>query len=209
MTTTTRGARSTSPGLAPAAKLRTARRPRLLLFGVVLAVIGALAGVLVYRQANNREEIIVLARAVPFGQVITREDLTTASLPLGTGLSTIAFTDADTVVGRSAATDLLVGQPLSSSAIAVTAPPAPGFAVVGIAVGRGRAPATPLLPRDQVLMVSVSAAASPIAATVLRSGEPDGAGKWTVDLLVAEASAAELVRAAADDHAALVLVARR
>ncbi|MFC4945826.1 SAF domain-containing protein [Pseudonocardia sp. GCM10023141] len=207
--TTTAEPRSTSSGLASVPKLRAARRPRLLLFGLVLAVLGALAGVLIVRQTNSREEIIMVTREVPFGQVIAREDLTTASLPQGTGLATIAFADVDTVIGRSAATDLLVGQPLSPAAVAAAAPPSAGFAVVGIAVANGRAPVTPLNPRDQVLVVGTGEGAAPIAATVLRAGDPDAAGKRVVDLLVAEGVAVDLVRAAADDHAALVLTARR
>lgn len=189
--------------------LRGARRPRLLLLGVVLAVLGVLAGVVVYRQANSRVGIVVAARTVAFGHVVSREDLREVALPAGTGLATIAWSDVDSVIGRTAATDLLTGLPVAPEGVTSAGPPQAGFAVVGIAVGRGHAPGTPLVPRDQVLVVGISAAAAATPATVLRAGEPDAAGKRTVDLIVPEAVAADLVRASADDRAALVLVARR
>lgn len=206
-TTTPRQAAAKPPAVS--ARIRRRRPSRLLLIGVVLAVVGALAGVMIYRQADNRVAVVAVAKAIPFGQTINRDDVHEVLLPVDTGLATVPWSEVTSVVGRIAATDLLAGQAITPDAVTSARPPNAGNAVVGIAVGPGRVPVTPLLPRDEVLVVGIADTGAPLRGTVLRAGEPDSAGRRTVDLLVAESSAAELARASASEHAAIVLVSRR
>jgi hypothetical protein len=202
--------------------VRRRRSSRLVLLGVVLAVAGALAGLLVAREAGRRIEVIAIARPVPFGQALVAEDLRRATLPTDSGLATMPWTGVDGVVGRTAATDLLPGQVLTAEAVAAAAPPAVGEALVGVAVKPGQLPGPGLSPRDEVLVIATASAPAdgtaaadtgfgtdPIRATVLRAGEVDAAGQRTVDLLVAETAAAEVARLAAANQVALVMVARR
>lgn len=207
MTTTT--ARQARKPTATPARIRRRRPSRLLLIGVVLAVVGALAGVMTYRQADSRVAVVAVAKAIPFGQTINRDDVREVLLPVDTGLATVPWSEVASIIGRIAATDLLAGQAITPDAVTAARPPDAGNAVVGIAVGPGRAPVTPLIPRDEVLVVGMTESGTPLRGTVLRAGEPDSAGRRTVDLIVAENSAAEFARASASEHAAIVLVARR
>lgn len=203
-TVSARTASSVMPG-------RSRRRgpSRRLLIGIVLAVVGALAVVVVYRQADNRVAVVAVARPVPFGQTVTRADLREAQLPVDSGLATVPWSAVDSVVGRTALTDLLVGQSVTPDGVGTTPQPEAGYAVVGIAVGPGRAPVRPFEVRDEVMIVGVADSAAPKRGTVVRVGPADPAGKRTVDLLVPEAVAADLARSSAGEHAALVLVSRR
>jgi hypothetical protein len=203
--------------------VRRRRSSRLVLVGVVLGVAGALAGLLVYREAGRRIEVIAIARTVPFGQALVVEDLRAATLPTDSGLAAMPWTAVDGVVGRTAGTDLLPGQVLTAAAVVNAAPPAAGEALIGVAVKPGQLPGAGLSPRDEVLVVPTTVTPSgtrsggadaggglePIRATVLRSGEVDAAGQRTVDLLVRETAAAEVAGLAASGQVALVLVARR
>ena len=202
--------------------VRRRRSSRLVLVGVVLGVAGALTGLLTYREAGRRIEVIAIARTVPFGQALVVEDLRAATLPTDSGLAAMPWTAVDGVVGRTAGTDLLPGQVLTAAAVANAAPPAAGEALIGVAVKPGQLPGAGLSPRDEVLVVPTTVTPSgtsggadagagwePIRATVLRTGEVDAAGQRTVDLLVRETAAAEVAGLAASGQVALVLVARR
>jgi hypothetical protein len=191
------------------APVRRRRSSRLLLVGVVLAVLGALGGVVLYQVSGQREPVVVMATTVPFGQVVERADVREVPLAAEAGLATVPWRDVDSVVGRVAATDLLAGQAITPDSVVVAGPPVAGDAVVGVSLGPGRLPVTPLSVRDQVLVVAVGDPGVPTRATVLRVGEPDAAGKRTVDVLVDESAAVALARVSADDRAVLVHVAGR
>ena len=140
--------------------VRRRRSSRLVLLGVVLGVAGALAGLLVYREAGRRIEVIAIARTVPFGQALVVEDLRAATLPTDSGLAAMPWTAVDGVVGRTAGTDLLPGQILTAAAVANAAPPAAGEALIGVAVKPGQLPGAGLSPRDEVLVVPTTATPS-------------------------------------------------
>lgn len=195
----------------PRAVPRRRRRSRLLLLGVLLAVLGAVAGVVVVGQVSRRVEVIAVARTVGFGNVVTAADLRSVSLPTDTSLATIPWERAaDEVIGRFAATDLLPGQVVTPGAVTDERQPDPGWAVVGVAVEAGRAPATPLAPRDQVLVVdSGELSRRGTDAVVLRADPPVGGAPGAVDLLVADADAPAVARTAAAGRAVLVLVSGR
>lgn len=188
--------------------VRRRRSSRLLLLAVVLAILGGLAGVVAYRAATAQVSVVAVARAVPFGQSIQPADLRELRLPADAELATVSWDDVDRVVGRVAATDLAADTALSPAAVTDAGPPRAGDAVVGLSLAPGRAPALPLSVRDEVLVITPDAA-SPIRATVLRPGSPDGSGRLVVDLLVSDGLAVDLARAAVDDRAVLVLVAGR
>ncbi|OZM80013.1 SAF domain-containing protein [Pseudonocardia sp. MH-G8] len=193
--------------LAPP-RLRRRRPSRLLVLGALLGIVGALLGWFAYQEATRHVTVVALARPVPFGQVISNLDVRPAPLPTGSGLSSIAWSDVDTVVGRPAATDLFAGQVLPPDALRADPLPAAGDAVIGIAVGPGQVPTTPLTVRDEVLVVRLDDTAASVRALVLAVGSPDVSGRRTVDLLVPEGIVPSLARAAGDDRTVLVLVGR-
>ncbi|MHA6622906.1 SAF domain-containing protein [Pseudonocardia sp. DLS-67] len=178
------------------------------MLGVLLGVMGALLGWFAFQQATRQIAVVALARPVPFGQVISNLDVRPAALSAGSDLSSVRWSDVDSVVGRTAATDLFAGQPLPPDALRAEPIPADGDAVIGLAVGPGQLPTTPLAVRDEVLVVQLDEAGSTVRAVVLAVGAPDLSGRRTVDLLVPERIVPSLARAAGDDRTVLVLVAR-
>lgn len=211
MTTAPTTVHPATNGSAPftAPPLRRRRLSRLLLLGVALGTLGALLGAFAYREAGQRTSVVAVARPVPFGQVIERADLREVPLPTDTELSTVEWDALDSVIGRTAMTDLIAGQTLPPDAVADHIIPASGEAVVGMSAEPSQLPATPLGARDAVLVVNGDPSQPPLRASVLRVGEVDAAGRRTVDLLVVEGLAAELARSAAADGTVLVLVSRR
>lgn len=199
---------SIGSGVVPSPPLRRRRSSSLLVLGVLLGTVGMLLSWFVYQQATDRTPVVAIARPVPFGQKISLADVREALLPSGTDLSTIAWADVDEVVGRLAATDLYPGQPLPPDAVNSEQIPAEGEAVIGVPVGTGQLPATPLQPRDAVLVIRSDDAGSTARATVLQVGPADSSGRRTIDLLVQEGQVPSLARAATDEQTLLVLVAR-
>lgn len=192
-------------GMAAPAPVRRRRSRRLLLVAVVLVVLAGLSGVLAYRQVADRVSVVGLVRPVAAGQVIQAGDLRELQLPADTGLTTVAWAELDRVVGLEAATDLAANTALSPEEVTAVRPPGPGEALVGLSLAPGRAPRFPLAARDEVLVIAADPVA-PVRATVARPGVVDDDGRLLVDLVVAEAAAAELARAAVDDRTVLVLV---
>ncbi|TQM09805.1 SAF domain-containing protein [Pseudonocardia kunmingensis] len=187
--------------------LRRRRSSRLLLLAVVLAVVGALLGVYAYRGAVSREGVVAVARPLPFGAVIQLTDLREVQLPPDTGLATVAWRDVNSVIGSFTATDLHVGQTLTPESVTSQRSPAPGQAVVGLSVDAGQVPATPLAPRDDVLVI-VGSGSPPRRASVVHAGEVDVSGRRSIDVLVPQADAEELALASMENRVAIVLVGR-
>ncbi len=193
--------------------LRRRRPSRLLLLGIVLAVLGALLGVYLYVTADNRTAVVAVARPVAYGQMIASDDLREVLLPPDTGLATVAWDEVDRVIGRRAGTDLRPGQTVTPDAVTGVVVPPAGEAVVGLPVAAGQLPVTPLIARDNVLVVGGKdavggSAGEPVRAVVLDVGDVDVSGHRTVDLLVPEGDAVTVARDAAAGGSVLVLVAR-
>ena len=204
MTTTV--ARPTAPDTPAARPLRRRGSSRLVLLIVVLVVIGTLLGAWAYRNATSRAGVVAVVRALPYGAVVQADDLRSVDLPVDTGLTTIAWADVDRVVGLVATTDLRAGQTLTPDAVGLPSAPAAGEAIVGLSVPAGRAPAEPLEPRDQVLVITGNGPARP--GSVVQSYEPDPSGRRTIDVLVSRADAQDLALASFDDRVAVVLIGR-
>lgn len=201
--------RAGTDALRPPPALRRRRSPRVLLLGAVLVAVGAALGWSAFQAAGGSEPVVALARPLAFGQTITQADLREVALARGSGIAAVPWREVDRVVGRTAGTDLYPNQVLPPEAVRDQQTPAAGEAVIGIPVGPGQLPTTPLRPRDEVLVTSADAAAPPVLAAVLDSGRPDATGRRTVDLLVEDGSLPGLIRAAGDDRTILVLVGRR
>jgi hypothetical protein len=195
--------------------VRTVPRRRgrswLLLVGVLLAIVGAVGGVLVVGQVGRREAVVAVARQVAFGQRVAAEDLRSVLLPIDTELATVSWDRSSELVGQVAATDLLPGQLVTPDAVTADRPPAPGSAVVGVALEPGRLPVAALEPRDRVLIVDAGETAGSGSDAVVLHVQTAGVtgGPAVVDLLLADVDAPNVARLAAADRAVLVLVSGR
>lgn len=187
--------------------LRRRRSSRLLLLAVILAVLGALAGAYAYTAATGRVGVVTLGRALPVGATVALTDLREVRLPGDTGLSTIAWEEVGTVIGRVTTTELSAGQIVTPDSVTAVQVPASGEAVVGISVEDGRAPVSEMSPGDQVLVITGAGRPSR-RASVVSAGPPDVSGRRGIDVLIRQADAEELALAAIEDRVAIVLVGR-
>jgi len=143
------------------------RRPGLIALAVLLIVGFALAGALLVSRVAAKTEVLVAARPVPAGHVITRDDLGTASA--AGSLRAIAVSDVATVVGQTAAVALVPGQLLNRDMLTAVPVPAPGEAMIGLSLEPGQLPADGLGPGDRVQVVAIPSGRDPAAAAALAS----------------------------------------
>jgi len=187
-------------------------RSRMTMVGVLLAIVGGLVAWFAYAQATQGVEVVATARHIAYGARITEADVQQVEIPAGSTLRVTAWSDLQTVVGQVATTDLPPGALVPPDAVGAARRPARGEAIVGLPIGAGRLPVSGLLPRDVVQIVqpataqTVQAGSTGLRATVLAIGDPDAAGRRTVDLIVPD-TAVDDVATAANDNTLLVLVA--
>jgi SAF domain len=104
-----------APMLAPGRGRQ--RRWSLALLAVLMTLGSALAFVVLWMNAGNREPVLALANDVPAGQTITDGDLTTVRVSVDGGITPVASSARDQVVGQPAAADLLAGTLLTPEAV--------------------------------------------------------------------------------------------
>ena len=124
MASTTLPPRNQAPGARPAPTLVPGggrqRRWSLALLAVLVTLGSALAFVVLWMNAGDREPVLVLARDVPAGQVFQAEDLTTVRVSLDPGVQAVASSARDQVIGQPASVDMLAGTLLVPDAVGDT-----------------------------------------------------------------------------------------
>lgn len=225
MTTATNGSRSpqaptTTPSsarpmpVAPrVATPKGRRRPGLLTLGIALVAVGALAAVWLVNSAGQRTPVITVVREVPYGSVVTEADLGTANVSVDATVQTIPASEASTIVGSVAATNLVAGSLLGPAQLTTTAPPGTDEVLVAVAIPATRMPAGGLQAGDNVLVVDTpNPDAAPsgeppgtIPATVVRLGPADVNGITVVDVTVATGDGPALAARSATGRIALVI----
>ena len=203
-----------APTMAPP---RRRRQPRLLATAAVLMVLGALAAVWVVNAIGERVSVVAVAAEVRYGEVVERGDLVEAQFSVDEALSPVLFSEVDELVGMTAATDLLPGSLLTREQLTREQLPPDGSQLVGVAVPSGQLPATPLRPRDEVLLVPVIIAdgsgsaeglPSPYEGVVVTVGPVGVSGTRVVDVLVDDRDAADVASRGAASGLAIVLASR-
>ena len=157
--------------------------------------------------------MVVTARALEFGQVVTAADLTTAEISLDPSVSTVSADERDTIVGQVATASMPAGAIVAAGSFSAEGPPTDGESLVGLALPTGRLPAEPLAAGDVVLVVPTPAqGAEPpltppdsVEATVVRLTEPDVNGVSVLDVTVGERDGPTLAAWSATGRIAVVL----
>jgi hypothetical protein len=203
-------------------RLATPRRPRSLpriAVGVLLVVGCALAFAVASARLGDRRAVLVVARAVPAGQVIDTGDLTVARVSADPALRPLPSSARAAVVGRPAAVPLLVGTLLTVAALGPPATLRPGEALVGVALKPGQYP--PGLAAGARVLVAETGpdpgGAVPagggqpltVAATVAGVADPAaevGEGDTVVALVLPAAGAPRVAAAGASGRVVLVAV---
>lgn len=190
------------------------RRPGYIVVLVVLVVGLAATGGWLYVTAGEKQPVAVVARHVPVGQVITRDDLTTTDV--AGGITAVSGANLHTLVGQRAAVELLPGMVMLRAMVTDAPALTAGQAQVGVAVKGGQMPAEGLSPGDVVEVYALAGkpaeGAQPAAAllgraTVLAAKpNPAQAGGMLVTVMVPAKQVAVVVAASAAGTAALVQV---
>lgn len=201
----------------PLAPVKTRRRPVYLVASAAALLLGAFGAVSLWSAATSSVEVLVAKSTVPRGAVIAASDLAAVRVSLDPAVSVVPANQASTVVGKRAALDIARGGLLTPADLASETVPAKGKTVVGLALGRGMLPTSPLVNGDVVRVVQtpgaqgqLEGAASPvtITATVVAVTHPSDGQAALVDLLVGADAAPDLAARAATGKVAVVLDSR-
>lgn len=211
MSTTTR-ARTISN--TPTGQPRPRRRRGVVAGGLMLAALGGLVVAWMVSAAGGRADVLVVAREVPYGQVITADDLGVAAVAVDALVHTVPASERSAIVGQVAASNLVAGSLLADGQVTSDAPPGPGEVLVPMPVRSDRLPAGGLRAGDRVLVVdapSVGADPSQVSpatfdATVVRVGQPDLNQVVVIDVAAAAADGPALATRAATGRFALAVL---
>lgn len=199
--------------------MRPRRRPALVALGLGLAAAGGVLTATVVAHAGGRMAVLALARDVPIGTVISRDDLTVARVAPDASLSPVPARLESTVVGQVAAVELRPGSLLTRGDITDTTLPAAGHQLVGVRLKAGQMPARTGAAGMRVLVVatpgdfggtgagsdqSASGSALTIPAVVVDVGSPASDGSVVVDLSVASAQGPQLAAIASTGRVAMI-----
>ena len=135
---------------------------------VALAAVGAW----LYAQAGAKTPVVVVVGDVPSGHVIGREDLSTVAL--AGGITAVAGSHLDSIVGQTAVVHLLPGTVLQRSMVTSAAPLRAGQAAVGIAVKGGQVLADGVAAGDTVAVLRIPTAAAANTSTTTTGGQDTG-----------------------------------
>lgn len=206
------------PAPGPGSRTRqTASRQRArMVVGLLLLLGCSLAAAVLFANAGDRHAVLVMDRPVAAGEEITAADLGEALVSGDDAASTIRRADADRIVGRFAAVDLVKGSFLAPGHLADGPLAGSDDAVIGATLREGQYPLD-LTDGDRVLAVVLppesalaedSADEVPVAATVVAVGELSDLGGIAVSLAVRPDDAARVAIAGARGRLALVVVPR-
>jgi hypothetical protein len=210
-------------GTAPTNGLRagTVQRQRnvpWMVLGVILVIGGALVFAAVAVSLGGRQSVLAMAGPVPAGQVVRDADLVEVSMASDGGLRAIAASDRDTVVGQTAALDLIEGTLVTRDHLGAGSGPGEGKAVIGLALEPGQVPSSELAPGDRVDVLDTGTApasgqrSEPRVLAGARVSEVErvetgaSTGDVVVSLVVDDVQAPDIAAAHADDRVTLVLV---
>ncbi|PJJ04184.1 SAF domain-containing protein [Streptomyces sp. 2333.5] len=182
--------------------------------GLGAVAVSAVGFAVVAQSMGERTQVWVLARDVPAGQVLKREDLRVVQAAAETGVVPVA--DRATVLGRKARVPLVAGALLAPGQVGTGAQfPPPGHSQVAIPVESGGTP--PDLSRGERVAVlpgpseagavpeeEGQASPSAVAGTVTGVRAPESAGGPSVVTVLVETAAAR--RAAQLEHPRVVVL---
>ncbi|MFC8429265.1 SAF domain-containing protein [Streptomyces sp. NPDC057253] len=127
----------------PQTRMTSAARPRrlpYLLVGMLLVLGCTAGGVVVATSVGNQEPVLVLARPVTVGQVLSDRDLREESVAASSRLRFIPVRSKSSVEGRPVAYSLPEGAPLTRNVLGAAHVPPAGQAVAAVGLKAGQFP---------------------------------------------------------------------
>jgi hypothetical protein len=111
-----------------------------LMLGVLLIVVCAGGGVFTATQLAHRESVLVLARPVAVGQILSAQDLKQVSIAADSGMDVMPVSTASAVVGQPVAYSLPAGSLVTRSVLGSPHVPPPGEAIAAVGLKAGQFP---------------------------------------------------------------------
>jgi len=141
------------------------RNPAWLLGGILLVLMSALGGVLLFSARDDRVEVLVAARELSVGEVVARQDLRIERIAVDGGLATVGPTEVDELVGQYVVSGIPDGTLVNRSMFASGAALGPDEMEVGAALDPGEFPQSelPIGATVELLVTAVSAPGSAAA----------------------------------------------
>lgn len=199
---------------ATSGRLRVRRQPKWIAAGVLAICLGGLGAAMLYTEAAQSADVVVLTRTVPRGEVVQASDFAVARVGKLTGVSHVNGSAVPSLVGKKALADLPQGSLLPAGSVGTPAL-APGNAQIGLKLAPGRTPTGDLPQGTPVVLVPLedprvapgqsADLPDPIPAVILtppRTG-PDGVAVL-LDVRVGIGRADDVATLAATDRVALV-----
>ena len=196
------------------------RRPWQIGLGVALVVLCGAIGATLFQSSAKRVSVVIAARNLPAGTVLTSSDLATGTLPASDNITAMSANGASVLVGQQLAVPLSRGQLMVRAMVSSTPPLPAGSQVVGVLLKADQMPSVPIVVGDQVQVIAVStpglasSSSSTVgtslvaSATVLAIGRPSvSETQYMADLSleVPAADSAEVAGYAAADQIAITL----
>lgn len=197
------------------------RRPLQIGLGIALVVVCAAVAGAVFQSSAKRVPIVVAAKNLPAGTVLTPGDLATATIPASGHITAMSATGSATLVGQQLDTPAYAGQVMVKQMLSTTPQLASGEQVVGMLMKGDQMPSVPLVAGDTVQVVAVpqpgqgSTVGGTIGSTLVASATVFAVGPApanqtqylaSVSLEVPSADAATVTAYAAADQIGLSLV---
>jgi hypothetical protein len=196
---------------------RRDRRPALAALAVLLILVGALASALVAFRSGSRVDVMVARQDIAVGQVVSREDFTSARVAADSGL-TIDYDAMKNFIGTHAASDIPQGTLVNGSMFLAGEVVPQGSQVVGVVVDVTRRTTTRPASGDVVRLIYVSGAGGqPVgnlspgdtiveAARVVDTGSGNGSGSSGLSVLVSDDVAGQLADLASSGSVAVTVL---
>jgi hypothetical protein len=189
------------------------RRPGLLVAGVAMVAVGALAVMWLVTSTGHRREVVVTARDVEYGATITAGDLSTTAVAVDPAVAVIPASREASLIGRVATAHLARGSLLTESDAISMGVLSAGQVLVPLPLTSAKVPADGLRAGDRLVVVDAPpAGADPIpgdpqtfAAQVVRVGSPDVNGTVVVDVVASSHDGPALATRAATGRFAILV----
>jgi hypothetical protein len=221
---TSPGANGSVFGPVPRVAPNRRRSPVMVSLGVVLVVIGALAGWRYVASASGgAHPYLAVYESVPIGGQISAADLQPVTITSARGLAPIPASQESRVIGEYASVALVPGTLLTDGELSASNEVGPNQALIGLQLSPAQRPNRSLKPGDHVLLIEVpppnSAAADSestsgatetmptMTAIVKDVGRPDNDSNVVVDVVVPQSAGSMVAYFADQDRVAAVLVA--
>jgi Flp pilus assembly protein CpaB len=135
--------------------------------GVFLMILAIAANSALIRKAQDRTAVLVAAKAIQPGEVISASDLREADVSVAAGLDFLPASASGSLIGQVATEPITPGELIGRGSLAKIPPLPAGFVAMSAALKPERAAAGDLRPGDRVAVITSTSPDHPDARTTI------------------------------------------